>query len=113
MSEVLLDGPELTRAELVDEAVSWPVTAEHVLGAGNFTALLRDCCAGLGVAHEVLPSGAGHDASLFANAGIPSGMLFVRNRNGSHNPHEAMDLDDFMLGVQVLGDAAARIGASL
>jgi len=58
-----------------------------------------------GVPYEVIPSGAGHDASLFANLGIPSGMLFVRNQNGSHNPHEAMDIDDFMVGVQVLSDA--------
>jgi N-carbamoyl-L-amino-acid hydrolase len=49
-----------------------------------------------------MPSGAGHDASLFANAGIPSAMLFVRNQHGSHNPREAMDLDDFMLGVDVI-----------
>jgi N-carbamoyl-L-amino-acid hydrolase len=32
-------------------------------------------------------------------------MLFIRNENGSHNPHEAMDLDDFMLGVRVLDHA--------
>ncbi|BAK34761.1 putative hydrolase [Microlunatus phosphovorus NM-1] len=38
----VLGGHVLSRAELVDEAVSWPVTAEHVLGAGSFTALLRD-----------------------------------------------------------------------
>lgn len=73
--------------------------------------LLMDSCAAQGVAHDVLPSGAGHDASLFANAGIPSAMLFVRNQNGSHNPHEAMAMDDFMLGVQVLSDAVRRIGA--
>ena len=29
-------------------------------------------------------------------------MLFVRNDNGSHNPDEKMDLDDFMMGVEVL-----------
>jgi len=54
---------------------------------------------------EIIPSGAGHDASLFANAGIPSGMIFIRNRNGSHNPDEAMEMDDFMAGVRVLDDA--------
>jgi 8-oxo-dGDP phosphatase len=37
-----LDGHVLTRADLVDHPVSWPVTAERVLGAGNFTALLQD-----------------------------------------------------------------------
>lgn len=66
-------------------------------------------CAMHSTSFEVLPSGAGHDASLFANAGIPSGMLFVRNQNGSHNPREAMDMDDFMLGVQVLSDAVSQI----
>lgn len=37
-----LDGHALSRADLVDEAVAWPVTAEHVLGSGSFTALVRD-----------------------------------------------------------------------
>jgi N-carbamoyl-L-amino-acid hydrolase len=49
-----------------------------------------------------LPSGAGHDAALFANAGIPTGMIFVRNQNGSHNPLEAMRPDDFMAGCELL-----------
>ena len=44
----------------------------------------------------VMPSGGGHDAAVFAAAGVPSVMVFVRNRNGSHNPDEAMDLQDFM-----------------
>ena len=65
---------------------------------------LSDACREVGVSFEVIPSGAGHDAFLFANAGIPSGMLFVRNQHGSHNPHEAMEIDDFMKGVQVLSD---------
>ena len=30
------------------------------------------------------------------------GMIFVRNDNGSHNPHEAMELDDFMAGATSL-----------
>lgn len=66
--------------------------------------LLAKQCAQRGLPVEMVPSGAGHDASLFANAGIPTGMLFIRNENGSHNPYEAMDLDDFMLGTQVLAD---------
>ena len=71
--------------------------------------LLSQACARQGTPHETIPSGAGHDASLFANAGIPSGMLFVRNQNGSHNPHEAMDMDDFMLGVQAMNTALAGL----
>ncbi|MEO8857197.1 MAG: Zn-dependent hydrolase [Burkholderiaceae bacterium] len=71
--------------------------------------VLSSACKDLGIAFEVIPSGAGHDASLFANAGIPSGMLFVRNQNGSHNPREAMDMEDFMLGVQAMSDALDRL----
>lgn len=56
----------------------------------------------LGLPEETLASGAGHDAAVFSNAGIPSGMIFVRNANGSHNPNEAMDLDDFMKGVDLM-----------
>ena len=51
---------------------------------------------------ETMPSGAGHDAAVFANAGIPAAMIFVRNKNGSHNPDEAMDMDDFITGVELL-----------
>lgn len=56
----------------------------------------------LGYPTELLASGAGHDAAVFANVGIPSGMIFVRNRNGSHNPDELMTIDDFMCGVQLM-----------
>ncbi|MCL7466647.1 Zn-dependent hydrolase [Phaeovulum sp. NW3] len=49
-----------------------------------------------------MASGAGHDAAIFAQAGVPSAMVFVRNRNGSHNPHEAMDLDDFLVGTSII-----------
>jgi N-carbamoyl-L-amino-acid hydrolase len=46
--------------------------------------------------------GAGHDAAVFANAGIPTGMLFIRNANGSHNPDESMDMADFAAAAAIL-----------
>jgi N-carbamoyl-L-amino-acid hydrolase len=49
-----------------------------------------------------MASGAGHDAAVFAKLGIPSGMIFVRNENGSHNADEAMSLDDFAVGARAL-----------
>jgi N-carbamoyl-L-amino-acid hydrolase len=55
-----------------------------------------------GVNDEPMPSGAGHDAAVFANAGVPTGMIFVRNDHGSHNPDEAMDPADFAIGVELL-----------
>jgi N-carbamoyl-L-amino-acid hydrolase len=47
-------------------------------------------------------SPASHDAAAFAAAGVPMGMIFVRNENGSHNPHEAMTIEDFLDGASVL-----------
>jgi N-carbamoyl-L-amino-acid hydrolase len=49
-----------------------------------------------------MASGAGHDAVVFAEMGIPTAMIFVRNENGSHNPDEAMDLADFAVATEAL-----------
>ncbi len=56
----------------------------------------------LSLPERTILSGAGHDAVLFASAGIPSAMIFIRNHNGSHNPNEAMDIDDFLKGADLL-----------
>ena len=49
-----------------------------------------------------MASGAGHDAAVFAKLGIPTGMIFVRNEQGSHNPDESMTMDDFGIAVRAL-----------
>ena len=49
-----------------------------------------------------MPSGAGHDAAVFAKVGIPTAMIFVRNEQGSHNPQETMAMDDFEVATQAL-----------
>ena len=49
-----------------------------------------------------LGSPASHDAAAFAAAGVPMEMIFIRNENGSHNPREAMAIDDFLDGVSLL-----------
>jgi beta-ureidopropionase / N-carbamoyl-L-amino-acid hydrolase len=49
-----------------------------------------------------MPSGAGHDAAVFAKMGVPTGMIFVRNDHGSHNSEEAMTLDDFGVATRAL-----------
>lgn len=69
---------------------------------------LRAAARALGLPDEPIPSGAGHDAAVFANAGVPSAMIFVRNEHGSHNPHEAMAIDDFLAGVTVMRQALAE-----
>jgi N-carbamoyl-L-amino-acid hydrolase len=47
-------------------------------------------------------SPASHDAAAFGAAGIPMGMIFVCNENGSHNPNEMMRIDHFLDGTAVL-----------
>ncbi|WP_461211279.1 hydantoinase/carbamoylase family amidase [Desulfocurvus sp. DL9XJH121] len=71
----------------------------------EWVARLLDKARALGLPPETMPSGAGHDAAVFAGAGVPSAMIFVRNRNGSHNPDEAMDTEDFLAGAELLYQA--------
>lgn len=73
--------------------------------------MLTAAAAEAGVAARPMPSGAGHDAALFAAQGVPAAMLFVRNAHGSHNPDESMRLDDLALATRVLaGVLGARAG---
>ena len=66
---------------------------------------LAAICETQAIPYERIPSGAGHDAAVFANVGIPTAMIFVRNEHGSHNPQETMDYDDFFAGARVLSEA--------
>jgi beta-ureidopropionase / N-carbamoyl-L-amino-acid hydrolase len=77
----------------------------------GWVARLRAAARALGLPDEEIPSGAGHDAAVFANEGIPSAMIFVRNENGSHNPDEAMTIDDFASGVAVMQAALKEAAA--
>ncbi len=85
------------RFELGDELAVAPAAMD-----GTRVSALRDAMTGLGLDPFVMPSGGGHDAAIFAQAGIPSAMLFVRNQHGSHNPREAMEIDDFLVAVSVI-----------
>ena len=51
----------------------------------------------------VIGTGAGHDAGILANAGVPTAMLFVRNPTGiSHSPEEYATSQDCLVGVDAL-----------
>ncbi|MDR6869585.1 N-carbamoyl-L-amino-acid hydrolase [Bosea sp. BE125] len=63
---------------------------------------LQAAAQSLGLPGTMMGSPASHDAAAFAAAGVPVGMIFVRNENGSHNPHEAMEIDDFLDACAVL-----------
>ena len=51
----------------------------------------------------LLGTGAGHDAGILANHGVPTAMLFVRNPTGtSHSPEEFAERGDCLVGVEAL-----------
>ena len=70
--------------------------------------LLADTADALDIPHREFAT-VGHDASIFARAGIPAAMVLVRNADGSHNPDEKMELADFAAGVQVLAAAMSSL----
>lgn len=86
--------------------VRFELGAESYSAPARLDAGLRAGLARAAVAAEIpaleMASGAGHDAAVFAEAGVPSAMLFIRNSGGSHNPEEDMDLADFTKACRVL-----------
>lgn len=80
------------------------VVTEPARMSGAVIGLLRQQADAKCIEYEVMPSGAGHDTAVFSNAGVPASMIFVRNDKGSHNPHEAMELTDFLAGADVLAE---------
>ncbi len=79
-----------------------PFATDPGLRAGLVAAAAR-----AGVRFREMASGAGHDTLVFGEAGIPAAMLFVRNRNDSHNPDESMEIDDFAEACRVLATYVA------
>ena len=63
---------------------------------------LAACGTALHIPTRRMPSGGGHDAVAFAQAGVPAALLFVRNQNGSHTPAEAMRLEDFADATSIM-----------
>jgi len=72
-----------------------------------------DAGLGLGLsellAAPAIPTGAGHDAGVFA-AHVPTAMLFVRNPSGvSHAPEEHADPADCLVGIEALADVLENL----
>jgi N-carbamoyl-L-amino-acid hydrolase len=74
--------------------------------------LMKTGAEALGIPMMPIASGGGHDAGDFSNLGVPTGMIFIRNPNGSHNPAEAMDIDDFIQGARILGWTIMTLGSA-
>jgi beta-ureidopropionase / N-carbamoyl-L-amino-acid hydrolase len=61
----------------------------------------------------VMSTGAGHDAGILANAGVPAAMIFVRNPTGvSHSPVEWAEPADCQAGVVALATVLADLAGA-
>ena len=90
-----------TRLELTPESVSPEVAFDASL-AQRLAKVLDDA--------PIIPTQAGHDAGVLADAGIPTAMLFVRNPTGiSHAPEEHAEMADCLAGGQALADVLAEL----
>ena len=59
-----------------------------------------------------MPSGAGHDAQMFARV-CPSAMIFVPSVEGiSHNPSEFTSQEDVTLGSNILLQVLLQLAAT-
>ncbi len=106
-------APDAKRLDQLIEAVGFEPahrTPPAAMGEGPRRVLL-DELESRGLPAIELPSGAGHDAGIFAAAGVPSAMLFVRSLNGgiSHSPDELSSDEDIALAIDVLTAAVERL----
>ncbi len=116
----LADGPMFAASEAA-RAIARDIEQRHGvefhLGEPSYSMpatldpALRERLAGLAAERRTpfmeLASGAGHDAAVFSAMGVPSGMIFIRNANGSHNPDEAMEIADFAVAARLLASFLA------
>jgi N-carbamoyl-L-amino-acid hydrolase len=87
------------------------VRPESVSSAVRFDIPLARRLARLLDEAPVIATGAGHDAGILSASGLPTAMLFVRNRTGiSHAPAEHADMDDCLTGVQALASVLMELG---
>lgn len=74
--------------------------------------IVSDVCQSFEVPAHRLPSGAGHDAQMFARV-CPTAMIFVPSIKGiSHNPAELTDDADLSLGADVLLHTMLRLAST-
>jgi beta-ureidopropionase / N-carbamoyl-L-amino-acid hydrolase len=101
-----------TVAQIEEQLVAWDavVTEESWTPQTAFDDALVIRLASMLDGAPVMSSGAGHDAGILANAGVPSAMIFVRNPTGvSHSPAEWAEPADCYAGAVALAAVLADL----
>ncbi len=86
------------------------IAMESRTPAQTFDASLSTTLATMLGGAPMLATGAGHDAGVLAEVGVPAGMLFVRNPTGiSHSPEEHAEDADCEAGGAALADVLSEL----
>ena len=117
-NQVLLDTDAYLRQEAA--RISKDRGVEIDLGAftnakpavmdAHLRSILHDQAQALGIPVTDISSGAGHDCATFANQGVPTAMIFIRNDKGSHNADETMEIEDFAEATRLLTAMLKELG---
>lgn len=102
----LIDSLQVTRGLVIESkqiSLEQPVKlSEQVISQ------LTEICLEKDIPYEVMQSGAGHDAMNMTNLG-PVGLIFVPSIDGlSHHPDEHTEIEDLLLGINVLEEAVLQ-----
>lgn len=85
---------------------------EPVLLSKEMNETLEEICQKKGLSYKFMPSGAGHDAMNMTRL-CPTTMIFIPSVDGlSHHPNEYTDMDDIMIGIDVLEEAVIRYASA-
>ncbi|MBU8880867.1 Zn-dependent hydrolase [Bacillus sp. FJAT-29790] len=86
-----------------------------VLLSNELMDVLETICKEKDLSHQMMQSGAGHDAMNMTRLG-PVGLIFIPSVDGlSHHPEEFTELDDIINGIDVLEEAVlhyAKVSSS-
>lgn len=70
---------------------------------------MEEVCKEHDLSYQVMHSGAGHDAQIFAPR-VPTGLIFVPSIKGiSHNPEEHTEAEDIVQGVKALATSLEKL----
>ena len=93
---------KLESAEGVNIEIETLVDEEPVIFDAGIVKIITETAKALGLSHQRMASGAGHDAQMMARIG-PAAMIFVPSIGGvSHNPLEETRPEDLEAGANML-----------
>ena len=111
--EIAIFLDSLARQEGVEITSRKLARFEPVVFHNDIVSVVDQVSKTLDFSHMNLPSGAGHDAQMFARV-CPAGMIFVPSINGiSHNPAEDTASKDLEAGANVLLHTMLELAESI